>query len=201
MLPSINVSTDVRKLSRGLNDLARNQVPFATAKALTASADLARISVTRQLPTIFDKPTPFTMRAVGIERATKSKLQARVFVKRIQAAYLDVQETGGDIRPKAKRPLIIATEQLARDAYGNLPRGTLRREKRKKDVFVGKVGNRRGFFWRLAEGAEVALAFMYRRFKYKPRFQFRTRVAKSVRATLPTTFREALRQAMATRRR
>lgn len=201
MLPSINVTTDIKRLTRGLDDVARNQVPFATAKALTASADLARITVTRQLPSIFDRPTPFTMRGITIQAATKRNLQARVFVKDIQAGYLEVQETGGEVRPKQKRPLIIATEQLARDAYGNLPRGTLRREKRKKDVFVGKVGNRRGFFWRLGEGAEVALAFMFRRFKYKPRFQFRARVAKSVKATLPSAFREALRQAMATRRR
>jgi hypothetical protein len=201
MLPAINISTDIKRLTRGLNDTARNQVPFATAKALTASADLARITVTRQLPSIFDKPTPFTMRGITIQAATKRNLQARVFVKDKQAAYLDVQETGGEIRPKAKRPLIMATDTLPRDAYGNLPRGTLRREKRKKDVFVGKVGKRPGFFQRLTQGAEIALAFMYRRFKYKPRFQFRARVTKSVRATLPAAFKQALTQAMRTARR
>ena len=201
MLPAINVSTDIKRLTRGLNDTARNQVPFATAKALTAAADLARITVTRQLPSIFDKPTPFTMRGVTIQAATKRNLQARVFVKDKQAAYLGVQETGGEVRPKAKKPLFMPTDQLPRDAYGNLPRGTLKREKRKKDVFVGKVDRRLGFFWRLAEGAEVALAFMYRRFKYKPRFHFKARVEASVRKTLPAAFKGALRQAMATRRR
>ena len=66
MLPAINVSTDIKRFTGGLNDVARDQVPFATARALTASADLARITITRQLPSIFDKPTPFTMRGVSM---------------------------------------------------------------------------------------------------------------------------------------
>lgn len=200
MLPAISVRTDIKRLTRDLSHTARRQVPFATAKALTASADLARISITKQLPTIFDNPTPFTQRAVSVQAAKKTSLQARVFVKDKQAAYLGVQETGGEVRPKAGKPLVMATDVLPKDAYGNLGRGTLRREKRKKDVFVGKVGKRTGFFHRLAAGAEIALAFMYRRFTYKPRFQFRARVEKSVKATLPIAFREAMRQAMRTAR-
>src|SRR4051794_26909518 len=96
----IRVAADIRKATRYLDDAAKRQVPFATAKALTATADAARIAVTRSLPHVLDRPTPFTLRSVRISPARKSDLTARVFVMDKQAEYLAIQETGGDATPK-----------------------------------------------------------------------------------------------------
>jgi hypothetical protein len=220
MLPAINVTTDIKRLTRGLNDTARNQVPFATAKALTASADIARITITRQLPTIFDKPTPFTMRAISVQAASKKNLQARVFVRDSQAEYLHLQETGGTRMPP--KTALIMPEGIKLDSYGNMTRSSFRRAKARKDTFIGEVKGIGGLWQRpprgkqragghgtkgalnVVQGFRTGLTLLLKFIpsaKYKSRFQFRARVVKSVKATLPAAFRDAMRQAMATRRR
>src|SRR5690348_15010580 len=96
----IRVSADIRKATRFLDSAAQKQIPFATAKALTETARLAQVAVTRSLPSTFDRPNPFTMRAIGIRAARKGDLSAAVFVKDKQAEYLAIQETGGEAQPK-----------------------------------------------------------------------------------------------------
>jgi hypothetical protein len=81
-------------LSR-LNDVARNQAPFAIAKAMTATVRQAKAAEEAHIVATFDKPTPFTQRAVAFSGATKRNLQASVFVKDVQAKYLEAEAEGG----------------------------------------------------------------------------------------------------------
>jgi hypothetical protein len=114
---------DFRPMTRALDDLGKKQVPFAAASALNATAQAAQIRVKRELPSILDRPTPFTMNAIGVERATKGKLEARVFVKHRQAEYLEVQETGGTKAPR-KRAFLLP-RSIRRNQYGNMPKGAV----------------------------------------------------------------------------
>lgn len=199
------IRIDMRDVMASLDSAERMQVPFATAKALTACAQAAKVAVTRSLPTVFDRPTPFTMQAVGIRTADKRHLEAWVFIKDRQAKYLELEETGGTRTPP--KTALIMPKAAPRNAYGNLPKGALQRMKADPLVFVGKPKGARtgGFYRRIARtsggGGWQPLAVFISRAVYKPRFGFRERVAKTVRAVFPAAFAEAFQQAMATRRR
>ncbi|EHL97720.1 hypothetical protein HMPREF9946_04003 [Acetobacteraceae bacterium AT-5844] len=186
-------------MTRKLDDLAKKQVPFAAAQALNETAQMAQISVRRQLPSIFDRPTPFTMNAIGIQRATKGRLEARVFVKDKQAEYLKVQEDGGTRIPKKRAILLPRAIRL--NQYGNMARGAIAAARAKPNVFSGKVEGVPGLYQRLKKGAAKLLARYIDRATYKPRFGFKKRMLKTASGVWPSAFRRSLAKALATARK
>lgn len=142
----ISIREDYRRMERILTDFERRQLPFATARALTQTVQLAKVEEERRLSTAFDRPTPFTQRAIAIVTASKSTLRAEVFVRPIQAGYLALPEAGGMRRPKKAALVNPANTRL--NQYGNIPYKALARLKRRRDVFVGKVGNVGGLWQR-----------------------------------------------------
>lgn len=205
----IEVRADFRPLTRGLNELAQRQVPFATARALTDMANAAAVANRRALPSIFDRPTPFTRNSVAVAPARKDRLVARVYVKDRQAEYLQLQETGGTREPERSKhggsgsgQALIMPKAVRRNAFGNIPFRGLAALKRQKDVFVGKTpAGTGGFFRRLADGVLQPLVLFVRQARYKPRFGFRDRSIKTARAVMTPAFRQALAKAIATARR
>jgi hypothetical protein len=193
------IKADARGVQRGLNDIARRQMPFATARALTSTAKLAQQNVARQLPSIFDRPTPFTRNAIGIQAATKTNLVARVFVKARQAEYLVLEETGGTRTPKGRG--LVLPRAAPRNQYGNLARTALQTLKRRKDVFIGKGPNGQGGIWRRGKDDVLQpLIIFVGRSQYKPIFDFRKRVIKVAGAYLAVELRDALARAIASTR-
>jgi hypothetical protein len=64
-----------------LTDLERRQLPFATALALTRTAQVVAQDIRAEMSAVFDRPTPATLNSLFIEPATKQKLEARVWIK------------------------------------------------------------------------------------------------------------------------
>jgi hypothetical protein len=216
----IEFKADFRPMQRQLDDFAKRQVPFATAKALTQTAKAAAASTKRELPSIFDKPTPFTMNSIGVQPATKSKPEARVFIKATQAEYLERQETGGTRTPK--KVALVIPQAAKRNAYGNLPRKALAALKSRKDVFQGEVKGIGGFWQRPERGRRrdgsygtigalnkvhgfltglTLLVSFASKATYKPRFDFKGRTLKAAQAAAPDAFRKALGEALKTARK
>jgi hypothetical protein len=103
---------------------ATKQVRFAAAQALTEAArDYERVATVLMRQSL-DRPTPFSQRAIRSRGATASKLQAKVFVMPIQAAYLAPHVDGGTVSARKPSPTPIAENQ-----YGNLPKGATKRAK------------------------------------------------------------------------
>lgn len=192
---TINVSSNVRQWSREFQDKYRNQLPFATAKALTNTAQDIQREITRHLPDIFEKPTPFTQRAIGYQRATKRELTALVFVKDIQAAYLGLQVTGGERRPKRRALLLPAG--VERNVYGNIPRTKLRTLLRRRDVFSGNVGGIGGIWQRKGRNLRLLIAYEPKA-EYRKRFPFYEIARQVASRVLERNFRAAWAQAVAT---
>ena len=113
-------------ISRFDADRLQRQFDFATARALTATAKAAQIVVTGSLPARFDRPTPFTPRGIAIEPARRNRLVSAVYVRPIQAGYLDIQETGG-ARVGRKGDPVQVPVGVRTNAYGNIPRAFWRR--------------------------------------------------------------------------
>jgi hypothetical protein len=114
---------------------AEKNILFGFARGLTQTARKAAEDVTRELPQRFDRPTPFTLRAIATTPATRDRLVATVFVKQAQAEYLEIEETGGTRTERPGRRIFPAVN-LKTNAYGNLARGRVKKEKAKPTSFV-----------------------------------------------------------------
>jgi hypothetical protein len=195
----INVSADIERAVRGLREVERKQIPFATAQALTATAKHAQASITAQLPSIFDRPTAFTMRAIAIEAARKNKPTAAVFVRPIQAEYLALEETGGFRR--ARKSVIPQPVAIGLNAYGNIPRNKIAQLARKPSYFIGTIKGVQGLYRRPEKADRKAghlqlLARFVPGWSIKPKFKFIERVTADVRKTLPAAMQQALDKAL-----
>lgn len=197
---TIKVATDVAKLTSHLRDIEQRQIPFATATALTAVAKHAQASITAQLPSIFDRPTPFTMRAIGMTPARKSDLTATVLVRPLQARYLELEETGG-FRTSVSGKSLPEPIAIPTNAYGNIPRGKIAQLATKPGYFIGTIKGVKGLYQRPKRGAMRLLARFVTGWSIKPKFRFAERVGIDVRATLPAAMRAALDKALSTARR
>jgi hypothetical protein len=122
-------------------------MPFATAQALTAVAREVKEAEKAALPSIFEKPTPFTMNSLGVIPARKENPVAQVFIKDIAAAYLAPYEFGG--KNKLNSKALLKPIQQPVNQYGNLPRTKLSQlkgqaAKGKRGIFLGKVKGKNG---------------------------------------------------------
>ena len=75
---TINVRDNAADVIRRLSDTAREQVPFATALALTRTARAVQRELRQEIISVFDQPTPFVVRGTFATIATKKKMQATV---------------------------------------------------------------------------------------------------------------------------
>lgn len=76
----IKVETDFAGVMRMLDKMKR-ELRFAGALAMTRTAKIAEKAVQQKMPEVFDRPTPWTLRATRVIPATKSKLEAQVWLK------------------------------------------------------------------------------------------------------------------------
>ncbi|PRP68601.1 hypothetical protein BUE93_21405 [Chromobacterium amazonense] len=135
--PFVSVSSNAKELRRKLTMVQRDQLPFATAQALTAVAKIVQAGEAQQIGKKFKNPTPFTRNSVGMRGARKSNQEAMVFIKDRAARYLAPYEEGGVHALNGKA--LLNPKDIKKNAYGQLSRGTLARLKARPDVFIGKV--------------------------------------------------------------
>lgn len=137
------VRHDFLKFRDTLTDFQRTQLPFATARALTDCAKLARKAMQGEMRRVFDRPTPFTLNSLRVQPATKRNLQADIHFRDFAAKgtpagiYLKPQIEGGGRRYKRSERRLVEAGVMAAgryllprsgaqlDAFGNLNRGQL----------------------------------------------------------------------------
>ncbi len=218
----ISVKTNLDQVTRKLSALAYDQLPFATAQALTQLArDVQageRLAMQRQL----DRPTPFTLRGVRIIPARKGQPWATVYVQDITARYLEPYERGG-LNVLNGRALLKPIAQ-GLNQYGNIPKGTLARltggraqasklvqwaarggvaprpkGRRSRSVFVGDINGTRGVWKRVGRGLRLLIRFSDAH-QATQRIHYRETAARIVAAGFNRRLGEALARAMATSR-
>lgn len=135
-----NIKIDgVEKLMNELNDIAKIQLPFALARALTQTAKAIQEDEVKEMEQAFDRPTPFILNSLRIEPATKTNLQSKVAVKDAAVKILSPHIVGGgrDIKRfefHLRRAGILPSDMYVTpgrfaplDRYGNIPGGELTR--------------------------------------------------------------------------
>lgn len=141
----ISVQSNIDQVVRGLSDAAREQIPFATAKALTETAKGIQAELKKSILSTFDRPTPWIQRSPIITPATKSNLEATVGIndkgsRATPAAYLKEHFSSG---PRSNKPMekamrsagilpagwlaLPSSDGVKKDAYGNVSKATVAR--------------------------------------------------------------------------
>jgi len=138
----ISVRGDIRVAIERLS-LAERQVPYATARALTKTAKAVQLELEKEIKQVFDRPTPFTERALYTNPATKARLVAEVGIKDWAAKgnaavkYLFAEVHGGGRSEKGFEKLLqnrgllpagwyaIPGKNVPVDAYGNISRSLI----------------------------------------------------------------------------
>ncbi len=161
MVP-ISIRTNIAEVKKTLSDVAKTQLPFAIARALTDTAKDVQRLLTAALPRQLDRPTPFTMRAFAVTPATKKTLTSKVYIKPDQWKYLKLQVEGG-VRKPSKRALILP-KSLKLNQYGNMPRAAVKRLLAYKKRFpfnqIGQRAATKSFDKNFRESIDKALATM-----------------------------------------
>lgn len=123
---------------------AQKDIRFGTARALTLTAKTVQKAQIEELPKILDRPKPFTQNAIRIRAANKQNLTATVFMMDKTAWYLEPYEFGGrtKLNKGAKSQVLPVNQRL--DQYGNIPRFTIGRLTKRKDVFIGEIKTKKG---------------------------------------------------------
>jgi len=157
---AISVSADLKKLTRSLSQLEKQQLPFAIAQTLTAVAKNAQAAEKKAMPEVFDRPTPFTVNSVAVKAARKSNLEAVVFIKDIAAAYLAPYEFGGNHKLIGSgKTWLNPKDKTLLNQYGNFSKSAMQRLESRPDVFVGtiktKSGDQIGGVWQRPQNAKV----------------------------------------------
>jgi hypothetical protein len=76
----LNLQTNFPDIARRFNELSK-QTTFASAVALTRAAKDAQAAIRTEMEQVFDRPTKYTLNSMFLKGATKSNLEARVWLK------------------------------------------------------------------------------------------------------------------------
>lgn len=138
----ISLESNLAEWTKDLREHQREHVPFATALALTWTANDMKAEHARLLPLVFDRPTRFTMNSLQATPATKQRQRSSVFFKednrqKYGKHYLMPQVQGGS-RPHKRfeywliKKGIMDSDEYAvpargvkLDAFGNISPGTI----------------------------------------------------------------------------
>jgi hypothetical protein len=139
---SISVKSDVAAMRRGLDSVARGQLPFALAMALNEVGRAAVVAEREALRAAMPTSTRFTLRGVRLWTARKATPMVVVYISPIQARYLALKIEGG-VQVTRGRATLLPVDQ-ATNQYGNLPRNLLSRLRGRPDIFIGGVETKSG---------------------------------------------------------
>lgn len=205
----IKIKADTKQVKRFLRNVHKKQIPFATARAITQTLQVASKDVLRQLDKDINRPTPFTRRAFRVDGAKKDTLRGRLFILPKQSAYLKWAIFGGVRRPKgtalALPPAKPMPGGVKLNRFGNVPRSQQARALLAKGAFSATIGGVAGI-WKSAaktrsgkirKGSRMRLLLAYEpQAVYRPRYRFFERGQNSIRVHWPKIFERSFRSAL-----
>ncbi len=117
----LSVRDNIKEVERQLSSIARDQLPFATAVALTRTAKVVERSLAAELKEQLENPTPYITRGTFSTSAKKQDLNATIGVRdeasrgASPAQYIQEHFTG---TARGMKPYEVALQSI-----GALPRG------------------------------------------------------------------------------
>lgn len=208
-MAELHIDLDLSPTLNRLDELRRNQIPFAMAVALTKTAQHAQAVVRASLPQRFEIRNAFVERGVKVQTASKASQEAAVYwqapvqSRRVFARSLARQETGGTKDP-AKKYLAIPQKGVKRTAGGMIPKrmkpGAVLAQKR---TFLNRNQSGGLTIYRRTSKSRypiVALYTLTERVNVKGAFEFVPTARAAAQAVFKREFGRAFAKAIATRR-
>lgn len=190
---TVDVKTNLKPLSTVFK-----QFPFATALALTRTAQDVQVEERRDLPRKFTLRNNWVSQGIRIKAATKSDLQAVVYQR---DDFMALQETGGTKSPHGRSiaiPKAVRTNKRGIVPTGRYPRPLLD----KPGVFLATIGTIRGI-WERTSRKRVPLRLLYtlkNSVPIRPRFNFIPTARRVVLQRFARQFQLAFDRAIKTAR-
>lgn len=206
---SIQIKADTKRVKRFLTDVQKKQIPFATARAITQTLNVAKKDVIRQLDKDIDRPTPFTRRGFRVDGANKQTLRGRLFILPKQNSYLQYQIFGGVRTPRGvaltMRPAKPGPGRIKLNRFGNIPPSQAAKAQLAKGAFSATINGVAGIWkaptktksGKVRKGSRFQLLLAYeRQAVYRPRYRFFERGQNSIRVNWPRIFEKSFRDAL-----
>ena len=205
----IKIKSDTKRVKKWLTAVQKKQIPFATARAITQTLQIARKDVIRQLDKDINKPTPFTRRGFRVDGANKKTLTGRLFILPKQHEYLKWQIFGGVRLPRgvalAMRPAKPGPGRIRLNRFGNVPPAQQARQQLARGAFSATINGVAGIWkapkktktGKTRKGSKFQLLLAYEtQAVYRPRYRFFERGQNSIRVNWPRTFEKSFRSAL-----
>lgn len=201
---TIDISDDVARVRRRMTTVARQELPFALALALTGAAfDIRKEAVERVGPDSFDmRDRRFLRAALRVEKATKANMTAKVY-DALESSDLELHARGKVKYPFNGRRLAVPTKHLLpkRGARGVPKAWRPAQAMRKKRVFVNRWRGHE-YIWRRRTKKRYPIEPLYLlvpRARMPRRFPFYERARDMFRSQIDGQLDRALRRAIKSR--
>lgn len=178
---------------RALRKLGREKMNIAIAagvnRTLVQVDRDAKMGMARSL----DRPTPFTLNATGMFKANRNRLQATLFIKRIQARYLKYAIQGGTL------PTVLEPIEVRTDRHGNIrgKRGGMEKiASMGRNRFIATINGVSGVWQRYGPKARKLklLVKVGENARRQPRWDFFGIGERTIRGRLQRDVREAVQR-------
>ena len=206
----LSIKTNIDDVAKSLTKIQRKQIPFAASVALNETAFGLQKEIKRQMPRKLDRPTPWTIAGVRVQKSKKTDLEAIVYMAGAKGLkgesadrnkYMQYQVYGGTRMPKKSKIPVPYQKNLKTNKYGNLPRNKIKGLTARPDVFVGNVKGIDGVWQRNKKNNGVKLLVGFENSaQYSGRFPFGRIGSGYSLSKFDSNFNKALARALASAR-
>lgn len=194
---SISVKSDVKKFTRGLTKIQKKQIPFATARALTWTAQDAQREIIERIQRAFNVTKKWWLKqqptGVKIQPAKKTRLISSVYTG---AYFAKLQEDGGTKRPHKTRNLLVPTTNVPKSRRKSGGAGIMLKNKRvfstPKGIYRRKGSKKKPIIQPLFVRSPSA--------DIRPRFGFKRTAERTVKRRFKRNMERSLGKALKTAR-
>jgi hypothetical protein len=152
---------DVSQVLKAQDDLVTSQLPFATARALTLTAQDAQTAIRAGMPSHFTIRNAWSQRGIIVKPASKDVIPYRSAVMVGDMwNYLFLQESGGEKTPTAS--MHIAVPEDIRSSPSQILRRSMRPKAllARKDVFIKDLGGGNQAIYQRLSGNRLKLLYI-----------------------------------------
>ena len=199
---AVNIIVESERSTKNQTQQLKKQIRFATAVALTRTAQDAQEEVRRQLPERFTIRTGWLAKGIRIQPARKNTLESSV---RVLDDFMTLQETGGLKRSRSGDSLAVpvGARPTPRSVTrpGKFPGALLKKPRHFIAAFHDDPQTHA--VWRRGgrKGRKVKLMYVFAdQVRLEPRFDFMETVKLVVEARFEGNFSDAMQEALASAR-